>query len=246
MTTTLLSLVIIWMAVLPGALFIWAFEMLAGRWTTGIRGGLLRSVGYSAVFHIIFLPLTYHLRVFYWDRIWAGRYVNPWVWALIAIYVIVPIILGLLTGLAVRKTYSFAPKRYRWANLLVGKPPAPRAWDYLFGQYSLVGWVRLRTKSGLYMGGYYGEGSHVSGYADPQDIYLGRTVEVDQDSGNIIRDSEGAPRLLPSGLLIRWDEVEYLEFTPGEFGEGGAGITVADDKLENLESARDERDVADV
>ena len=222
MTTTLLSLVIIWMAVLPGALFIWAFEMLAGRWTTSIRGGLLRSVGYSAVFHIIFLPLTYHLRVFYWDRIWEGRYVNPWVWALIAIYVIVPVVLGLLTGWSIRQADSIRPKSYLWARLLIGTSPAPRAWDHLFGRGQLVGWIRLRTKSGLYMGGYYGQGSYVAGYPNIQDIYLTRAIEVDPYSGAIGIDSEGNPLVLPSGLLIRWDEVEYLEFTPIERGNENA------------------------
>lgn len=245
MTTTLLSLVIIWMAVLPGALFIWAFEMLAGRWTTGIRGGLLRSVGYSAVFHIIFLPLTYHLRVFYWDRIWEGRYVNPWVWAYISVYVIVPIVLGLFTGWSIRQANSIKPTSHLWARLLIGTSPAPRAWDHLFGRRKLTGWVRLRTKSGLYIGGYYEESSYVSGYPDPQDIFLGRIAEIDPDSGKIVRGSEGEPRLLSSGLLIRWDEVEYLEFTPSEVDEEVSDFTVAGSERSNTESKM-EGDDADV
>lgn len=222
MTTTLLSLIIIWLAVLPGALFIWAFEMLVGRWATGIRGGLLRSVGYSAVFHILFLPLTYHLRVFYWDRIWEGMYVSPLVWAYTALYVVVPITLGLLAGWVVSNATSVTSKKYRWVGLLVGRSPAPRAWDNLFGRQQVVGWVRLRTKTGLYMGGYYGEGSYVAGYPDIQDIYLTRALQIDPISGEIGEGSEGEPLSLPSGLLIRWDEVEYLEFTPDERDNGDA------------------------
>lgn len=221
MTTTLLSLIIIWLAVLPGALFIWAFEMLAGRWTTGIRGGLLRSVGYSAVFHILFLPLTYHLRVSYWDRIWEGMYVSLLVWLYISLYVVVPITLGLLAGWVISSATSATSKKYRWAGLFVGRSPAPRAWDYLFGRQGLIGWVRLRTKTGLYMGGYYGEGSYV-GYPDTQDIYLTRAIEIDPYSGEIREGTEGRPLSLRSGLLIRWDEVEYLEFTPDEREDGGA------------------------
>lgn len=241
MTTTLLSLVIIWMAVLPGALFIWAFEMLAGRWTTGIRGGLLRSVGYSAVFHIIFLPLTYHLRVSYWDRIWEGRYVNPWVWALIAIYVIVPVVLGLLTGWSIRQADSGKPKSHLWVRLLIGTSPAPRAWDHLFGRRKLTGWVRLRTKSGSYIGGYYEESSYVSGYPDPQDLFLGCVAEIDPDSGEIARSLDGAPRLLSSGLLIRWNEVEYLEFMPDEVDKELRISPRRAIRINNLESVSDER-----
>ena len=222
MTTTLLSLIIIWLAVLPGVLFIWAFEMMAGRWTTGIQGGLLRSVGYSAVFHILFLPLTYHLRAVYWDRIWEGMYVSPWVWAYTALYVVVPITLGLLAGWVITSATSTTFKKYRWVGLLVGRAPAPRAWDNLFGRQGLVGWVRLRTKTGLYMGGYYGKGSYVAGYPDIQDIYLTRAIQIDPDSGEIGEDAEGQPLSLRSGLLIRWDEVEYLEFTPDERGDDNA------------------------
>lgn len=211
MTTTLLSLVIIWMAVLPGALFIWAFEMLVGRWATGIRGGLLRSVGYSAVFHIIFLPLTYHVRMFYWDRIWEGRYVTPWVWAFVALYVIVPIVLGLLAGWGTRKTWVYSSKRYWWIRLLMGNSPAPRAWDHLFGRAQLSGWVRLRTKSGVCMAGFYGNGSYVASYPETQDIYISHMVMVSSSS-----DDRRETLMKPRGLLIRWDEVEYLEFMPNE------------------------------
>ena len=207
MTTTLLSLVIIWLAVLPGVLFIWAFEMLAGRWTTGIRGGLLRSVGYSAVFHILFLPLTYHLRAFYWDRIWEGMYVSPWVWVYIALYVVVPIALGLLAGWVVSNAKSVIPKKYRWVGYLVGRSPAPCAWDSLFGRASVSGWVRIHTKSGRSIVGFYGKGSYVAGYPETQDIYLSYIIEDNIDPTGLRKNGVNEQR----GLLIRWDEVEYLE-----------------------------------
>jgi hypothetical protein len=37
-------------------------------------------------------------------------------------------------------------------------------------------------------------------------------VEVDPDTGEFLFDDDGDPRLRGSGILIRWDEVEYLEF----------------------------------
>ena len=95
------------------------------------------------------------------------------------------------------------------------------------------------------MGGYYGEDSYVSRYPDLQDIYIGRAVEIDPDSGNIVRDSEGTPRLLSSGLLIRWDEVEYLEFTLGEVDDIVSDFTVARSENSNTESEM-ERNDADV
>ena len=53
-------------ALLPGALYVWAFERQAGRWGIGLSDRLLRFVGGSALFHAAAAPLTY------W--IWADRY----------------------------------------------------------------------------------------------------------------------------------------------------------------------------
>jgi hypothetical protein len=36
---------------------------------------------------------------------------------------------------------------------------------------------------------------------------------MDPDSGEIHTDEDGNPKLMDSGILIRWEEVEYLEFT---------------------------------
>ena len=211
METALPWLIFIWLAILPGLLFVWGFEQQVGRLTTSIGGGLLRSIGYSAVFHLIFMPLTYHLWSTQWDMIREGNRISLLIWAAMAVYVLIPISMGWLVGSAIRETDWNFHKKYGWTHFLIGPSPAPRAWDYLFRQNDLVGWVRLKTKSGLFKAGIFIEGSYVAGYPEPQDIYLSYTVEADPESGVLLEDAEGEPILHSGGLLIRWDEVEYLE-----------------------------------
>ena len=45
-----------------------------------------------------------------------------------------------------------------------------------------------------------------------RDLYLVETVEVDPDTGAFALTEEGDPVWRDSGILIRWSEVEYLEF----------------------------------
>ncbi len=43
-------------------------------------------------------------------------------------------------------------------------------------------------------------------------LNLAASVDVDPKTGEFVLDDGGRPRLGPGGLLIRWEEVEYLEF----------------------------------
>lgn len=79
-------------------------------------------------------------------------------------YVAVPAPAGTLVGVAVRR-------RRRWVWALVGRDPAPRAWDHLFADRP-VGWVRLKLKSGTWLAGAFaadGDGrrrSYAAGYPE--------------------------------------------------------------------------------
>lgn len=76
--------------------------------------------------------------------------------------------------------------------------------------------MRLRLKSGAWVGGAFaevdGRRSYAAGYPEAQDLYLAATVELDPDSGEFVKDADGMILLLPGGVLVRWDEVEHLEF----------------------------------
>lgn len=43
-------------------------------------------------------------------------------------------------------------------------------------------------------------------------MFLATTAAVDADTGEFIFGEDGKVQLLAGGVLVRWEEVEYLEF----------------------------------
>lgn len=208
MPDTFQAVAVLVVALLPGALYVWAFERQAGRWGVGLSDRLLRFVGGSALFHAAAAPLTYWLWADHWDEIHRGEPVSWWLWPLAVAYVAIPAVGGTVVGRGVRSEKS-------WTTLFTGPDPAPRAWDHLFGQKA-DGWVRLRMKSGVWIGGAYadanGRRSYAAGYPEPQDLFLAAAVELDPETGEFVVDDDGNVALLDGGILVRWEDVEHLEF----------------------------------
>jgi len=201
-------------AVLPGALFVWGFERVVGRWAIGLSERILRFLGISAVLHALAAPISYSLWITHLKTSVLREALPLWFWPVTLAYVMVPVLLG--SGLAV----GFKRDK-RWALLLTGPEPAPTAWDALFGA-APTGWVLMRLKSKRWIGGAYDEEtSYVGGYPEPADIYLAPEALVDQQTETFVRDDAGEIVRLDFGVLVRWDEVEYLEVTPlGDTEEG--------------------------
>ncbi len=65
-------------------------------------------------------------------------------------------------------------------------------------------YVRIRLKSGTYVGGYFGDGSAVSTYPNDREIYISEAYSFDVD-GKI-----GNP-IAGTGVLILGDQIEVLE-----------------------------------
>lgn len=210
MPETFQALAVLTVALLPGALYVWAFERLAGAWEVRFSDRLLRFLGVSALLHAAFAPLSYWLWI---EFVRSGRLaasdVSIGLWAVPLGYVAVPILAGSLVGGGTRK-------QARWAKLFTGPQPAPRAWDHLFASRP-DGWIRLRLKSGVWLGGAYAtlsakRRSYASGFPEDQDLFLVEGAQVDPETGEFAFDEDGKPIMRLSGILIRWSEVEYLEF----------------------------------
>jgi hypothetical protein len=203
---TFQSLAVIVLALLPGALYVWSFEREAGLWGINLPDRLLRFLGVSALFQILAAPLT----VWAWHSYlkngeWKSDGTLPWALYLIGFgYIAVPIALGLMLGRSAGGA--------GWlAALIHGERRPPRAWDHFFSRQP-DGWVRLRLKSGTWLGGPYAEGAYAAGYPEPQDIYFDAAV-VDSVTGAFDLDAAGKPKLITNvSVLVRWDEVEYLVF----------------------------------
>ncbi|WP_043503688.1 DUF6338 family protein [Georgenia sp. SUBG003] len=209
MPTSFQAAAVLVLALVPGALYIWSFERQAGRWGIGLSDRIFRFVGASAIIHALLAPATYWFWSTQWPRLRQQDDPSWWLWALAMGYVALPLLAGSWIGCATRTGSG-------WALFFTGPDPAPRAWDHLF-QGKRDGWVRLRLKSGTWVGGAYatsetGLRSYTAGYPEEQDLFLATTVEVDPGTGEFLFDESGNVRLQDGGLLVRWEEVEYLQF----------------------------------
>jgi hypothetical protein len=75
----------------------------------------------------------------------------------------------------------------------------------------------MRLKSGVWLAGAFAVGldggrSYAAGYPEEQDLYLVQTYDVDPESGEFHSNEEGGVIELGRGILVRWNEIEYLEF----------------------------------
>lgn len=220
MPDTFQALGVFVLALLPGAVYVWSFERQVGSWGVGLSDRVFRFIGVSAVFQALAAPLTCWLWRTYWT---TGRLASgdiPWRLRLVPIgYVGAPFLLGWFVGKGTRD-------RAKWAQAFTGPAPAPRAWDDLFSARP-DGWMRLRMKSGVWIGGAYtndeeaGLRSYAAGYPDEQDLYLAISAEVDPESGEFELDDAGNPVTRDSGILVRWNEVEYLDFLEAKGADDG-------------------------
>ena len=198
-------------ALLPGALFVWSFERWAGRFGIGLQDRALRFLGGSAVLLSISSWPLYWLYSNYWQRFANGEAL-PWSLSFVPIlYTVLPLVSGSLLGFGWNRDW-------RWARLIGGKDRAPRAWDRFF-QDRPVGWIRCKLKSGTWIAGSFGvfggRSPYAAGYPEPPDLYLTATLVLDPQTG-ALHTEEGDPVIRDSAILIRWEEIEYLEFVEDE------------------------------
>jgi len=218
---TLEALLVLIIGILPGALHVWASERESGRWGIGLSDRVLRFVGATAIYQAIFGYPVYlawqHFihhrvldasgRVVFVNRITQGG-APGWAWILPALYVAIPLAIGTVSGMS-------SQRWPRLSRILLGRDPAPRAWDYLLSSRP-VGVIRARLKSeGRWIGGWFGPESYAAGYPEElQDLFLQRTYVVLADGTFAEGNSPQGYQETGSALLVRWEDIEELEFFP--------------------------------
>jgi hypothetical protein len=213
MLATLETAVVALLIALPGAAYTWGFEQAVSGWGAGLADRTLRFAAGSALFAVITAPLTFW---FYVSQVSSGRLAHGqfwWPsWPLSIGYVAVPFVVGRMTGRAVQLGK-------KWPGLLVGPAPAPRAWDHVFlGGRSAEVRIRLKDATAGTDGWILGIFSphpdlaaYASGPPHEPDLYLSSTAAAVPGTGEFVRDAGGQACLLGRGLLIRYEEILYLE-----------------------------------
>jgi hypothetical protein len=221
---TLQAALLTLVAILPGAIYLWGFEREAGKWGIGLSDAVLRFVAASALFQAAYAAPLYLLYTRYVhhgvERGWHMTYTNSvtdgrlplWLIVVPLLYVAIPAGLGTAVGRSVR---SKGKLRQGFARFMVGRDPAPRAWDSLFASRP-AGAIRLRLKSEpIWLGGAFGAASYAAGYPEePQDLLLEKTYQMGDDG--TFDTQNGRFIELGSKLLVRFDEIEFLEFFPAD------------------------------
>jgi Family of unknown function (DUF6338) len=215
--TSLEALLTIGIAILPGATFVWGMEREIGSWWVDIGERILRFVALSLIFQVILAPVSYSL---YRNYILTGRLsrgtLPTWVWFALLLYAIGPLLLGWLFGLGIRKRSNIASEIFGPQAV---SPAA--AWDYMFsGDKS--GYVRLllKTDPPMWVAGTWtdegnGRRAFASSAPEHRDIFLQLVLKCDNKTGKFVRDAEGNLVVLGGSMLVRYDEVHYLEFIEG-------------------------------
>lgn len=207
---TLQAALLVVVAVLPGALYVWGYERYVGKWELNSPDRLLRFLAASAIFQLIAAPVTYPAWHHYFrDVDWSGRgRFPPAAWVIAALYLLVPYVLGTLIGS--RTTGETFKLRRLWTR--ISDPPT--AWDFFFAARP-DGWLRVRLKTGAWVGGAYASGSFASGYPERRDLFIVQAAELDPQTGLFETDANGSVRLRDEQILVDGENIDYLEFTDG-------------------------------
>lgn len=220
--TTFQALVVAIIAVLPGAVYTIARESHGASWAwrkTDAATLIFRFLATSAAFHALLAPATYYA---YRHVVLTGADAPeglPWSWwAAVAAYIAIPY----LVGAWVEDSREWKPSSRRVIGLpknalkrvlafVSGTDPEPRAWDRLFSK-NRTGYVTLRLKdSDEWKAGLWYRPAYASAYGEDQELYIAEQIAVSAD-GAVSYDDNGDPIYFGAGLLIRWSEVEYIEF----------------------------------
>lgn len=214
--STFQAVVIACMLLLPGAIYVWAFEQQNGPWGVDFSDRVTRFIGFSTFFQSIFAWPEYYA-YHHWvslGNLSRGTPLPLTVWIAIPIYFLIPAAAGRLVGGATRKNRG-------WARVIAGRAPAPRAWDHVFSS-GIAGWIVIHPKNGdpPIMGTYARDdtthpiASYAAGTSSAADLFLNDMVPYNPATGGFAENPDGTPKFLGRGMLIRWDEISYLEFIP--------------------------------
>jgi len=172
--TSVISLVIIVTAVLPGSMYTWAFERQVSAYGVTFADRALRFIALSVIFHAILGWGEYGLfrAAFFDGRFQGGQFAAAW-GALLGLVVIPGMAGGVLGGIYatrsakdewIRRCLSPAWED-RLLRFFLGRAPAPRAWDNLFSERPTA-YLRIETTDGTAVAGLFAtsrtrEGSHM-------------------------------------------------------------------------------------
>ncbi len=180
---------------IPGFIAMQVYGLFIATGDRDFTKQLPEAIAYSAI----------HYALFGWLIL-----VNHGVWRTVAAYIVV-LILPIFWPpaiLLIRDWKRYSPRILSRKILGFLIQPTASPWDHVFSE-SKERWIRIKLKSGQYVGGLLARGSWTSTYPSPEQIYISKEFRVDANGFQ-------TPYKKSEGLLVNGTEIEYLELYSGE------------------------------
>lgn len=211
---TIVGLLVLVVAVVPGLVYTLAFERQAGDYGATFADRTMRFVAVSVVYHLVAgWPEYWIYRVTLAERgpVSSGEFALLWLVALVA--VVVPFAIGTVLGQMYRTRSHRTGWQRRLLRVALGPDVAPRAWDELFSERPTT-YMRVRTTEGNFLGGLFASRSYAAGFPQEPDLLLEEAYRVDPDTGEL-----GEPLGYP--VYIAAGKIAWLEIVRPQDSEGG-------------------------
>lgn len=226
--TTWTALLLLLVAVLPGATFTFGFERQVSAYGVTLADRVLRFVAVSVVFDLLLAwPAYAAYRVWFSGQpLGAGQVAAAWAGTFVAaaLPAAVGSALGGLyatrnsrTGWRWLRRWLPPPYEARLLQVLLGRTPAPRAWDGFFSGRPR-GYLRVRTSDGAWVGGRFDDASHAGSFPHDADLLLEEAWPISAD-GTFGDVPLGYAVYVPSAAIMR---VEIVTDEPHEGGVADA------------------------
>lgn len=226
------SLGLIIALLVPGGLFSWSYERKASSYgRRDIKDRVIRLAAASVLLLTLTAPIAWYAYIEFWQGIISGEasYTWEWFWRWLASggYLAGVFLLGPAAAAANQALRDCIepPKAEKkpcgrireWiARYTLGRRPHPTAFEHLATHGPFL--IRAKTKTGQFLAGLYEKSkpedyqltSHASSEPQSQDIYLRRTVFID-NNGNFYEDADGNLCIGEGGLYISADVIESAQ-----------------------------------
>lgn len=213
------ALLLLAVAVLPGAMFTFAFERQAGAFGVSLADRVLRFVAVSGLLAVLYAWPAYGFHRFVFDAkpFRTAQFAVAWCAA------VVGLALPAAAGTALGGLYATRGTRTGWQRIrkgltperetrllqaALGRDPAPRAWDHYFSERPTV-YLRVRRQDGTFMAGLFAQNSYAGGFPQDGDLLLEQAWSLDEDGA--LTKALDYSLYIPAGTI---SDVEIIEPTP--------------------------------
>jgi hypothetical protein len=216
--STVVELGLVLLAVLPGAIYTWTYEREAGSFGVSFADRTLRFLAVSVLGHLVLgwpeFLIYRHTFAHQTGSLDAASFAA--IWIDVVLLVVIPGSLGTILGglYATRTSRGVTWPRIRrrlggaedrLLRVLLGRDPAPRAWDDLFAARPSV-YLRVRTTDGIALAGRFANRSYAGGYPNDPDLLI--------EDAYSLTDNGDLNEALGYAYYIAAGQIAWLEIIP--------------------------------